>query len=75
MNKRVRELLARQSRWQKSRKALSWEQKIKMVEAVREELARSLPAYRANDESGTKNDLPATRRHRRRTKQRGAAGR
>ena len=75
MDRAIRELLARQGRWQRSRKALSWEEKIKMVEAVREELARSLLAYRANDESGTKNDLPATRRHRRRTKQRGAAGR
>jgi len=42
----VRYLLAKQSHWQKSRKDLSWEEKIHMVEQVRDEVARWLPAYR-----------------------------
>lgn len=33
---RIQELLERQSRWQKSRQALSWAEKIRMAERVRE---------------------------------------
>ncbi|HKM90419.1 MAG TPA: hypothetical protein VJX29_07385 [Candidatus Acidoferrales bacterium] len=46
MNDAIRNLLAKRSLWQKSRKDLSWEEKIHMVEQVRDEVARWLPAYR-----------------------------
>jgi len=32
----ARDLLERQARWQKGRKALSWPEKIRLVEGVRE---------------------------------------
>ena len=44
----ILELLERQSRWQKSRKDLTWEEKVRMIEQVRAEVARWLPAYRKN---------------------------
>ena len=42
----VRQLLERQAAWQKGRKSLSWPEKIRMVEAIREsvlELSRTRP--------------------------------
>ena len=48
MNEVIQNLLERQSRWQKSRKDLSWEEKVRMIEQVRDEVARLLPAYRKN---------------------------
>jgi hypothetical protein len=48
MNDAIRNLLAKQSHWQKSRRDLPWEEKIRMVERVRDEVARWLPVYRAN---------------------------
>lgn len=32
----IEQLLERQARWQKSRKSLSWPEKIRMAEAIRE---------------------------------------
>jgi hypothetical protein len=32
----IQKLLARQAKWQKSRKSLSWPEKIRMAEAIRE---------------------------------------
>ena len=46
MNKSILELLKKQGRWQAGRKDFTWEEKIRMVEAVREEFARLLPAFR-----------------------------
>ncbi len=54
MNEAVRKLLAKQSDWQKSRKDLSWDEKIRMVEQVREEVARWLPAYRSGSTAPAK---------------------
>ena len=48
----LRKLLERQSEWQKRRAALSWPEKIRMVEAVRESAAlfsRSRPKSPASD--------------------------
>ncbi len=42
----IQELLERQARWQKGRQALSWEEKIRMAESVRE----SVRQLRANVE-------------------------
>ena len=42
----VRQLLERQAAWQKSRKSLTWPEKIRMAEAIREsvlELLRTRP--------------------------------
>ena len=36
----IQELFRRQAEWQKSRKALSWAEKIRMVEAIREDVLR-----------------------------------
>ena len=36
----VQRLLARQAEWQKSRQALSWPEKIRMVEAIRESVLK-----------------------------------
>ena len=36
----VRELLERQARWQKERKSLSWPEKIRLAEAIRESVLR-----------------------------------
>ena len=43
----IEQLLARQARWQKSRKALSWPEKIRMAEQIRASVAqwRSLASY------------------------------
>jgi len=46
MDERIRKLIEQQTQWQQSRKDLSWEEKIRMVAAVKDELARLLPAYR-----------------------------
>jgi len=46
MNRSARELLRKHSHWQESRKDLTWEEKIRMVEAVRAEFAQMLPVYR-----------------------------
>jgi hypothetical protein len=45
----VRELLERQREWQKSRQSLSWEEKIRMLEAIRETIVklRNAPAIEA----------------------------
>jgi hypothetical protein len=45
----IEQLLARQARWQKSRKALSWPEKIRMAEQIRASVAqwRSLAGYNA----------------------------
>lgn len=34
----VRDLLERQARWQKSRKLLSWPEKVRLAEAIRESI-------------------------------------
>ncbi|OGP21760.1 MAG: hypothetical protein A2038_04925 [Deltaproteobacteria bacterium GWA2_57_13] len=34
----IQQLLERQAEWQKSRKSLSWPEKIRMVEAIRESI-------------------------------------
>ena len=39
MVEEIRELLERQTRWQKSRKDLTWEEKVEMLERVREDYA------------------------------------
>jgi len=41
----VQELLRRQAQWQKSRRALSWPEKIRMAEEIREsiKMLRSVP--------------------------------
>jgi len=36
----IEQLLARQARWQKSRKALSWPEKIRRAEQIRASVAR-----------------------------------
>jgi hypothetical protein len=36
----IKELLDRQARWQKSRKNLSWAEKVRMAERVRADAAR-----------------------------------
>jgi len=60
MDDAIRILLEKRSRWQTSRKDLSWEEKVRMVERVKDEVARWLPAYRkgalapAKPEGGTK---------------------
>ena len=41
----IQQLFERQARWQKTRKALSWPQKIQMAEKIRES-ARELRAVR-----------------------------
>jgi hypothetical protein len=48
----VHELLCRQTAWQKSRRALSWPEKIRMVEAVRD----SILALRATSRSRRENE-------------------
>jgi hypothetical protein len=37
---RIRQLLDRRARWQKDRKNLPWPEKIRMVEAIRDEIVR-----------------------------------
>ena len=46
MDENIRALFERQARWQESRKDLSWEEKIRMIEQVKDEVARWLPEYR-----------------------------
>jgi hypothetical protein len=46
MNEMIRNLLKKQAQWQKSRKELSWEEKVRMIERVKDDVARWLPAYR-----------------------------
>ena len=49
MTEEVKELLARQARWQKGLKALSWPEKVRMAERVRlavERLRASGPGNR-----------------------------
>jgi len=36
----IRELLERQARWQSSRRSLSWEEKVRMIEEVRDSVLR-----------------------------------
>ncbi len=45
----IEQMLARQVRWQKSRKALSWPEKIRMAEQIRASVAqwRSPAGYNA----------------------------
>lgn len=45
----TRKLLERQSAWQKQRAALTWSEKIRMAEAVRESAARLARPRRAAD--------------------------
>ena len=40
MSEAIKKLLERQSAWQKGRKELSWPEKIRMAEAVRESVVR-----------------------------------
>ncbi|MBI3405294.1 MAG: hypothetical protein HY046_07520 [Acidobacteria bacterium] len=40
MNKELKELFERQAAWQKGRAKLSWPEKIRMVEALRESIIR-----------------------------------
>lgn len=43
-------LLERQARWQRERKSLSWSEKIRMAERVRETIERLRPGGRAGGE-------------------------
>ncbi len=36
MTAEIRELFERQARWQRSRRSLSWAEKVRLVEAIRE---------------------------------------
>jgi len=56
MDESIRELFERQARWQQSRKDLSWEEKIRMVERVKDEVARWLPEYRLDRNSPARPD-------------------
>lgn len=47
----IHRLLERQARWQKARKALSWPEKIRMAEIIRES-ARQLRAEASNENRG-----------------------
>lgn len=44
----IRELLERQARWQKTRKALTWPEKIRMAERVRESIRQLRAASPSN---------------------------
>jgi hypothetical protein len=55
----VRELLERQARWQKGRASLSWPEKIRMVEAIRES-AIQLRASGAKARAGESKTKAAT---------------
>jgi hypothetical protein len=46
MNDEVRKLLERQAEWQKSRATLSWAEKVRMAEAVRESAATLIRSWR-----------------------------
>ncbi len=52
LNEMTAELFRRQAEWQKSRKSLSWSEKIRMVEAVREDVLR----LRATNPQNTSRD-------------------
>ena len=55
----ARRLLERQAEWQKRRAALSWSEKVRMVEAVREPaaaLARTRPAQRRDERPETRDE-------------------
>lgn len=56
----IENLLERQARWQKSRKALSWPEKIRMAEEVRASVARWRSTDGKNIGAGT-NDTRAYR--------------
>jgi hypothetical protein len=43
----IQELLERQARWQKTRRALSWPEKIRMAERVRESARQLRAAWKA----------------------------
>jgi hypothetical protein len=60
MDDGVRELFERQARWQVGRKDLSWEEKIRMVEQVKDEIARWLPEYRRPSRPPGKTENGAT---------------
>jgi hypothetical protein len=49
----VRHLLERQARWQKTRRALSWPEKIRMAEMVRESVRQLRAAPKAVPPSST----------------------
>jgi len=48
MDDKVRKLLERQAEWQKSRAKLSWAEKVRMVEAVRESMAALRRSWRSS---------------------------
>lgn len=61
----IEQLLERQARWQKSRSSLSWAEKIRMAERVRESAARwrlkaeSNAARAREGKDASSNDLPS----------------
>jgi hypothetical protein len=54
----IQALLERQARWQKSRQALSWPEKIRMAESIRE----SARLLRAAQKAEQKRPLPRARK-------------
>jgi hypothetical protein len=54
----IARLLERQAQWQKSLRDLPWPEKIRMVEAAREDIA----ALRAEKKAGAPSDAPARKR-------------
>lgn len=61
MTNDVRALLERQARWQKSRKTLSWAEKVRMAEAIRESIHR-LRGARELKNAESCSEATATRR-------------
>jgi len=49
----LRELFERQAAWQAGRRRLSWAEKVRMAEAMRETLARFRAAPHAAEKPGT----------------------
>jgi hypothetical protein len=47
----IQEMLERQAKWQKERAKLSWEEKIRMVEAVQESVRQLRASYVRNESS------------------------
>lgn len=59
MDERIRKLLEKQAEWQESRKDLSWEEKVRMIQSVREDFARWVAAAatpKASDRNRTRLD-------------------
>jgi hypothetical protein len=47
----IQEMLERQAKWQKERAKLSWEEKIRMVEAVQESVRQLRASFVRNESS------------------------